>query len=526
MLGKQLAVGSTPGSLVTYLFGPGRANEHTEQRLIVGSDWLMAGFGVVDLRADATAQAAFAREFDGAWRQARRERGLPLEPAEGESVRGAARADRVWHATISLGPKDGSLTDDEWSDVARAFVAEMGFIDSKDGADCAWFAVNHGDSKDRNDHIHIAVNLVREDGRRADIHQSKRRTAQAVARIAAKMGKEVVYSEDRSSGIGNVSRAEIERGRREDRDADRLVIRRRLAGASAMAHNEAEFVRIARAAGLIVRPRFAQGGMTRVVGYSAALADSGKPVWFAPSKLDRNLGLTQLRERKGWGIEHQLDAVKVWRERGAKSGHLPELRLPIDTEINKARRSIQEQGHAVAWRRTTNDLSEYLGAWSLHADGGKGGHIAQASDALSRASQPRRNTGARALVEGVGMATTVAMAGSKNAMAGQLALIAAAMSMIDSLRRVLEAQRELETARAQLERAVRPLRAEQTFLRQTKRADDLAAMPAEARDAARLAFGGPRAGTTGTTAATPPSTTPRRPLWPSPRQDSDRGRNE
>lgn len=53
------------------------------------------------------------------------------------------------------------------------FVVEMGFIDDKNGlADCAWLAVHHGSSKDGNDHVHIAVNLVREDGRRADIHQS------------------------------------------------------------------------------------------------------------------------------------------------------------------------------------------------------------------------------------------------------------------------------------------------------------------------------------------------------------------
>ncbi|RCO08042.1 relaxase, partial [Bacilli bacterium] len=61
-----------------------------------------------------------------------------------------------------------------------------------EGADCAWLAVHHGQSKDGNDHIHIAVNLVREDGRRASIHQSKRRTAEAGAEIARMFGKEAV----------------------------------------------------------------------------------------------------------------------------------------------------------------------------------------------------------------------------------------------------------------------------------------------------------------------------------------------
>ncbi len=101
MIGKQIAVGTGPGSLVSYLFGPGRHNEHTDQRLIAGSEMVMAGFGGVDLGGDAQARSALSQEFDEAWRRVRRERGLPLIPVEGEQVRGAARADRVFHGVLS-----------------------------------------------------------------------------------------------------------------------------------------------------------------------------------------------------------------------------------------------------------------------------------------------------------------------------------------------------------------------------------------------------------------------------------------
>ena len=74
------------------------------------------------------------------------------------------------------------------------------------------------------------------------------------------VGKEAVYDPEVSSGIGNIPRAEWERARREKRDADRLIIRRRLAGAALGARNEAEFVRTARAAGVVLRPRFTKGG--------------------------------------------------------------------------------------------------------------------------------------------------------------------------------------------------------------------------------------------------------------------------
>ena len=47
----------------------------------------------------------------------------------------------------------------------------MGFTEISGKADCRWVAVRHGLSKAGNDHIHIAVNLVREDGAKASMHQ-------------------------------------------------------------------------------------------------------------------------------------------------------------------------------------------------------------------------------------------------------------------------------------------------------------------------------------------------------------------
>lgn len=462
MLAKQLAIGSTPGSLVTYLFGAGRANEHTDQRLIAGSAGVMTTFGAVDVAADREAQGALAREFDGAWRQVRRERGLPLEVPEGEQQRGAARGDRVYHATLSLSADEGALSDEEWARAARMFVVEMGFVDSKDGvADCAWMAVHHGASKEGNDHLHIAVNLVREDGRRASIHQSKRRTAQAGARVAGAMGKDIAFDPEVSSGIGNIPRAELERARREQRDADRVLIRRRLAGAAWQASNEAEFVRAARASGVILRPRYAEGAMVRVVGYSAALDHGGKAVWFAPSKLDRSLGLPVLRERYGWGLDAQMQAVSVWRERaGAKQPGVAGLRLPVADEIKRVRSALVRSNPGVSWRQASTDLSAMLGQWSVQAEGGRGGHLARASDALSRASQPRRGTPREATIEAARTVIDVMAAASKDDTVATLALIMQAMQLAESVARCADAERELQAARKVYEDAVLPLNIE------------------------------------------------------------------
>lgn len=496
MLAKQLAIGSTPASLVTYLYGPGRANEHTDQRMVAGSNQLMSMAGAMNVAGDSEARAAVARDFDGAWRQVRREKGLPLNPVEGETLRGVARADRVYHATLSLGPKDGTLSDEQWAEAARDFVREMKFIDTREGADCAWMAVNHGDSKHGNDHIHIAVNLVREDGTRADINRSKRRTAQAGARIAAKLGKEVAFEEGISSGIGNVSRAEYERAQREQCDADRVLVRRRLAGASWQAHSEAEFVRAARASGVLVRPRYAEGGLVKVTGYSVALADSGKAVWFAPSKLDKSLGLRALRENGGWDAAGQMQAIPVWREsaRGKQGGE--HLRLPLEDEIKRVRVTLTKEHTEVHWRRAAADSSKILGAWSVQAEGSRGGYLAKASDALSKASQPRRRSARETLMGAATTIGTVTAASSKNDTVAQLAVLTQLMKLAEAVARSAAAEREARQAREVYERAVVPLNIQSRLVRYQRDEQHLASMdPAIAqvmRDSGSVRPGPPR----------------------------------
>lgn len=493
MLAKQISIGATPGSLVTYLYGPGRANEHTDQRMVAGSDQLIAMAQSLDVRGDAEARSALAREFDGAWRQVRREKGLPLTPEKGEKMRGAARADHVFHATLTLGPKDGSLSDEQWAVAARTFVQKMGFIDSKDGADCTWMAVNHGDSKNGNDHIHIAVNLVREDGRRANIHQSKRRTAQAGAEAAKALGKEVVFDAEVSSGIGNVSRAEYERAVREKRDADRVLVRRRLAGAAWQAGSEGEFVRTARASGLLVRPRYEQGGLVKITGYSVALADTEKAVWFAPSKLDKSLGLRALREANGWDFDTQMQAVPVWRESARSKHGGGHLRLPVADEIKRVRVTLAQEHTEIRWRPAAAEASKILGAWSLQAEGRRGGHLGRASDALSKAAQPRRRSGTEVGVEAAVTIGAVVAAASKNDTAAQIAVIMQLMKLAEATARAAAAQKEARRAREMYEQAVVPLNLEAGMLRYGRSQEQLRELERTDPEAAQVlrVTGGP-----------------------------------
>lgn len=506
MLAKQLAIGSGPGSLVSYLFGPGRHNEHADQRLVAASSLLIAGYEGVDLAGDREARAALAREFDGAWRRLRREQGLPLNAGEADEGKGSARADRVFHAMLSLGPEEGRLSEQQWAQAARMFVAEMGFIDADGQADCAWMAVHHGTSQHGNDHVHIAVSLVRDDGRRASVHQSKRRTAQAGARVAGALGKDAVFDAELSSGIGNMPRAEWERSQREQRAADRVLIRRRLAAAALGADNEAQFVHAARSLGVLVRPRFSKGKINLVEGYSAALAGAPRPIWFAPSKLDRSLGLPVLRERYGWDVPDQMRAIAVWRELGTSHTGADHLRLPVVNEVARARQHLVSSDPQVHWRRAAHDASAILGAWSVHATDSRADHLGRASDALAKAAQQPRHTSRDVLVEGTGVLIAVTTAAREKA-TGQLALLTQMMQLVDSMTRLAEARKERALTSTQLQHAMAPLQAEAKMLRLDVREEQIAAMDDESRQAMLTALGDPR--------RTPPPKSP-----PTPRRTS------
>ena len=139
--------GDRMAGLMTYLLGQGRHNEHEEPHLVAGDHALMAWYDDAELSVDNA--KAIARHLDR------------LRTAMGVEVKGG----HVWHASLSLRAEEGIRTDQEWAAIAQDFVSAMGF-DDNDGtkAPCRWVAIRHGLSQAGNDHVHIAVNLVREDG--------------------------------------------------------------------------------------------------------------------------------------------------------------------------------------------------------------------------------------------------------------------------------------------------------------------------------------------------------------------------
>jgi len=136
-----------PG-LVLYLFGPGRSNKHRDQRMIAADDRLEVADGT---RLDQPHHQNRVRRLGRALDSHRVLAGV------------APEGGWVWHCAISLHAGE-SLTDEQWAAVAGAVAARLGFAGMNGRAPCRWIAVAHGPSAGGNQHIHLAVNLVREDG--------------------------------------------------------------------------------------------------------------------------------------------------------------------------------------------------------------------------------------------------------------------------------------------------------------------------------------------------------------------------
>lgn len=278
----------------------------------------------------------------------------------------------------------------------------MGFAsDDPTQADCRWVAVRHGLSKNGNDHIHIAVNLVREDGSIAGTHKDFARAQQIAGDLEKKHALTVTAGRQRSGqSLAGASKAETSRvaeGTRRNTDRDEL--RRRLRSAAATASNEREFIEGARNLRVLVRPRFAKGDAGSVVGYSAAPTpafvngERGKPVWFSGAKLDSNLSLGQLRSR--WPGNDEAAAVGAWKQRGqsVRAGEWDTPRRATAPTVPPAMATrlavIGTDGSRVG-RYAATEVSGAFAAASLYFEKNGHGPIAGASSVLAKAgAMPR-----------------------------------------------------------------------------------------------------------------------------------------
>ncbi|MFI5068127.1 MAG: relaxase/mobilization nuclease domain-containing protein, partial [Streptosporangiales bacterium] len=278
MIGKVIR-GANAGGLLRYLYGPGKANEHTDPHLV-------AGFGDPrELEPD--------QRPDGS-RDLRRLTGLLSQPLG--LLPGGSGDKPVWHCSIRAAPEDRMLSDAEWGQVAAGIMDRTGFAPTGDDFGVRWVAVRHAP-----DHIHIVATLARQDGGRVKTWNDYFRVREACQDAEGRLGLRSTGPADRTAAK-RPTRAETEQAaRRGWSEAPRVSLRRESYAAAAGASSEQEFFARLEQARVLVRKRRSTINPGEVTGYAVGLAGhttrDGGIIWYGGGKLAADLTLPKLRAR-------------------------------------------------------------------------------------------------------------------------------------------------------------------------------------------------------------------------------------
>lgn len=393
----KVSRGDRPCGLMAYLVGPGRANEHTDPHLVAGDPAAMAWHDDNELSHESAMR--IGHHLD------RHRKALGVEVKGGH----------VWHCSLSLPAGDGQLEDEQWQQIAESFVERMGFGDHEGTkAPTRWVAVRHGVSTNGNDHVHLMVNLVREDGTKASTHNDFIRAQKVCGELEVEHGLTVLESRQAARATRGYSRAEQEAHLRREsgqgrtgeaaRELPRRALARTVRACATASYDEAEFVRRLRREGVLVRPRFADGRSDVVTGYSVAMrpAKGERPVWFGGGRLARDLGLPRLRQ--DWPDTPVSAAAAAQEWTAAKRHRRPvapgrESDEPDPQQWRRAQAklvAVRERLRAVpvddrtAWARVARETSGVLAYWSRQVDGPQAQELARAADTLARSAQLHR----------------------------------------------------------------------------------------------------------------------------------------
>ncbi len=228
MIGKVLR-GTRADRLLYYLYGPGKANEHTDPHLVAGFD--------DPGELEPPRRAGRARDF-------RRLAGLLAQPLA--ALYGPGYGQPVWHCVARAAPGDRILSDAEWAEVAAGIMDRTGLAPRDDDAGVRWVAVRHAA-----DHVHIVATLARQDGARPRVWNDFFRVREACRAVEERFGLQATPPGDRTAAR-RPSRAETEQAaRRGWAETPRVALRRQVCTAAAGARTEAGFFTALKEAGVL-----------------------------------------------------------------------------------------------------------------------------------------------------------------------------------------------------------------------------------------------------------------------------------
>ncbi|MGJ9510168.1 relaxase/mobilization nuclease domain-containing protein [Actinotignum sp. GS-2025b] len=333
--------GGDISGLVRYLFGPGRANEHINQHIIVGSEDIAAPWAYGGRVLEQDEKRIVAKLLD----QNRLEHGTEIL---GEVTRWDYEAERaipvskektpahVWHCSLSLHPDEEPLSDETWGAIARDFVEGMEFDNraTTSKSPCQWIAVRHGYTKNGGDHIHIALVLVREDGTKANTWLDYKRSQKLCTALEEKYGLAVLESRKHNYASRGY--------KTEDNKELRLDLEAAMRLAAGAASTESEYLEELNRHGIQFRPRYAKG--QGVVAYTVTKQEPGKrAIWIGGGRVARDLTLTRLRAQWNDTLEERRKAADLWNPLRDPAPHTPAQARMLEEKIRDIAGSVASE---------------------------------------------------------------------------------------------------------------------------------------------------------------------------------------
>jgi hypothetical protein len=329
-----------PGGLINYLAND--KNLHENQRIVAGTVRYQ-GHLDKELAQQVAADLRFYQQITG--------KVMPKG--------------HVYHVTLSASRENGPIPDARWDDIANDFMDGMRFT-GPNLSPVRWTAVNHGANASGADHIHIAMSLVRQNGRQVNLYNDMVRASGVATRLEQKYGLGVLQTRLALIGAGSVpyTHGEIKRAEQEGRpEADRVRLERDIRALAGQARSEVEFIKLVKDDGLLIAPFPREKGLVK--GYSVALPTSAgtRQDWLAGGKLAKDLTLPQLRRRWPGTPNQRVAAQHAWR--GSEAGQDQERQADGGTEVtpDDLAEALQ-QATPAAFADLSHDLAANLAAAS------------------------------------------------------------------------------------------------------------------------------------------------------------------
>ncbi len=397
-----------------YLYSDGKLDEHTNQHMVASSESLLMEWGGALSRDEAT---QLGRVVEASWRHQYADQlavagvgngGISRNNLTGATADKGGESKHVYHVAMALSPGDTALTDDQWAQVATDYVDQMGFSDGGPGIGARWAAVRHGLTLNGGDHVHLVVELVRQDGALCDTRNDWH--------AAVRLGEEFEHKYDflrvtKDPGAehgpkvpgftpGEARRAKERTEGKGDglRDPDRVHLQRVVRGAAEVSATEVEWVSAVLDAKVDIEPRWAAGGRNQVVGYTVALdsADApGEVVRYGGSKLASDLTLTKLRAQ--WAstetVETRDAALAMWRGEGDMSAPIPFAPSATTAQITAAAEKLSawndrlermDTADPATWKREAAHAAGTVSLLASRVDPDRAQQLGSVADGLMR----------------------------------------------------------------------------------------------------------------------------------------------